>query len=621
MPSLANASVVANQSNSRLANGTVFALTDDPTVNGTADPLISGDEDPTRVTIVSAPVFRVQKISTDLTGDPAVLMAGETLQYTVTVKNIGNEDAVNVTLRDAVPPNTTYVAGSTTLNGAAVADVAGLSPLVSGMPINSPANPGPGSMPADASVSPTNVATITFNVVVSATVPDGTVISNQGFVNAVDHGIVDQPSDDPDTSIANDPTRDIVGNLPLLYAEKRVALFVDLGSPGVIDPGDTLRYTITVQNSATIAATGVVLTDAVPANTTYVANSTLLNGAPVGQPDGGVSPLASGVNAGVISPGTPTTLQFDLLVNGGTPTGTLISNQAVVDSVELPNLLTDGDGNPATGPEPTVVVVGVSQQLSITKQVTVIGGGAALPGAVLEYVVRVTNIAAVPATNVVITDNLDATTPGQLVYVNGSADDERLDSGSHFFWFDDHRKFGQQSMDRWGPAQSCCSGSAPRSTQAFRMARWSRTPAWSPGTAPHRRRTRASQSSSAVHPVPCPRSFPRSVSRFSWIWDLPASSIRATRCVTRSRHRTPGTNAATGVVLRDTVPANTTYVANSTLLNGTPFGQPDGGVSPLVLGVNAGTITPGGTSTVQFDLVVNAGTTAGHLDQQPGCGG
>jgi hypothetical protein len=28
----------------------------------------------------------------------------------------------------------------------------------------------------------------------------------------------------------------------------------------------------------------------------------------------------------------------------------VISNQAVVRSVELPNLLTDGDGNPATGP-------------------------------------------------------------------------------------------------------------------------------------------------------------------------------------------------------------------------------------------------------------------------------
>ncbi len=92
-----------------------------------------------------------------------------------------------------------------------------------------------------------------------------------------------------------------------------------------------------------------------------------------------------------------------------------------MESTELPGLLTDGDGNPATGPEPTIVVVGAGQQLAITKQVSVVGGGAAVPGSVLEYVVSVVNIAAVPATNVVIRDDLDATQPGYLVYVDGSA--------------------------------------------------------------------------------------------------------------------------------------------------------------------------------------------------------
>jgi large repetitive protein len=342
---------------------------------------------------------------------------------------------VSVVLRDLVPANTTYVAGSTTLNGVPVADSAGLSPLVNGMLIKSPANTTPGSMPADASNSQANVATITFNVVVNPNVVNGTVISNQGFVTATDSGIIDYPSDDPDTPIANDPTRDIVGNLPLLYAEKRVALSVDLGSPGIVDPGDVLRYTITIQNSAATQATGVVLRDTVPANTTYVANSTALNGLPVRQPDGGVSPLASGIDisssnltpplpgagAGTISPNARAVLQFDLRVNDGTAAGTVISNQAVVDSVEAPDLLTDGDGNPTTGPEPTVVVVGNGQQLSITKQVAVVGGGAAVAGAQLEYIVRVVNIAAVPAINVVITDDLNASQPGQLTYVNGSA--------------------------------------------------------------------------------------------------------------------------------------------------------------------------------------------------------
>jgi uncharacterized repeat protein (TIGR01451 family) len=430
-PALANGMVVTDQAIARRGNGTQLALSDDPNVNGQADPLVVGDEDPTRVTIVSAPRFLVQKISTDLNGAP--LLAGDTLRYTITVKNTGNEDAVNVTLRDAVPPvNTTYVAGSTTLNGAVVPDVGGLSPLVNGMLIHPPSNPTPGAMPADPSGSPPDTATITLLVTVNLNVPDGTVVSNQGFVSAVSQGLVDIPSDDPRTPIANDPTRDIVGNNPLLYAIKTVVLQVDLGTPGVVDPGDVLRYTITVQNSAQIPATGVVLTDAVPANTTYVADTTRLNGLPVGQPDGGTAPLASGINisssdltpplpgagAGTISPGGTASLQYDLRVNLGTPAGTLISNQAVVTSTGQPNLLTDGDGNPANGPQPTVVVVGAAQQLQISKTVAVVGGGPAVPGAQLDYVVTVLNIAAVPALNVVLTDTLPA---GQLALVAGSA--------------------------------------------------------------------------------------------------------------------------------------------------------------------------------------------------------
>ena len=53
------------------------------------DPNLSGDEDPTETLIASAPVFEVLKTSTVMSGDPNILMAGETLRYTLTIKNIG----------------------------------------------------------------------------------------------------------------------------------------------------------------------------------------------------------------------------------------------------------------------------------------------------------------------------------------------------------------------------------------------------------------------------------------------------------------------------------------------------------------------------------------------------
>ncbi len=419
VPVIANGTVVLNQA--RALFGTVpLALSDDPTVNGPANPDVAGDEDPTRLLIESAPQLVVEKISTYLGADPNLLMAGDTLRYTITVRNIGTDHAHGVVLRDLVPANTTYVAGSTTLNGLTLADGPNGSPLINGIAIHSPAETTAGVVRADnpANVA-ANVVTITFNVIVDPNAVDGTILANQAFVTGNDVNR-EVPSDDPRTPVINDPTRDVVGNLPLMYAEKLVALRTDNATPGVVDPLDTLRYTIRIYNNGKAPATQVVLRDNVPQYTSWVANSLTLNGQPVGQPDGGVSPLIAGINIGTLNPGQVAVVQFDLQVNAGTASGTLISNQATVASAGLPPLLTDGDGNPATGPEPTVVVVGGTQTLTISKQVAVVGGGAALPGAEVEYVVIVRNIAPVPATLVRIVDDLGAAA-GQLTYVNGSA--------------------------------------------------------------------------------------------------------------------------------------------------------------------------------------------------------
>ena len=412
---IANGTLVANQSALR-ENGT--PLSDDPNVNGPSDPFDPNDQDPTVVQIASGPLLRVQKISTDLSGDPNVLNPGDTLRYTITVKNVGGEDVTDASFRDSVPANTQYVAGSTTLNGVAVADgPGGSSPLATGIPIYAPGDPTPGVLRADPVPGANNVATIVFDVTIDAGVVDGTVISNQAFVAAT-RVVPEQPSDDPNTATPDDPTRDVVGSVPLLFAPKAAALLLDGGSFGIVDPLDTLHYTITIYNNGAVPATGVVLTDSVPANTTYVANSTTVNGSPV--PDGPSGfPLATGLALPDIALGANVVVGFNLQVNAGVASGTQIVNQATVTTNETPNVLTDGDGNPATGPEPTIVVVGDQQALTITKQVVVVGGGVVLGNSTLEYLVRVTNVASVPANGVVITD--DVATSGWLTLVPGSA--------------------------------------------------------------------------------------------------------------------------------------------------------------------------------------------------------
>ncbi|MDX2479505.1 MAG: hypothetical protein QNK24_04105 [Desulfuromusa sp.] len=395
------------------------------------DPAAVGDEDPTTTLISSAPTFEVLKTSTILNGDPAVLLAGESLRYTITVKNIGNENAVDVVLQDYTPNNTIYVAESTTLNGTAVADTSGgVNPLHSGILLNAAEDATPGYLRADRIVGANNVATVTFDVMVDMAAMDGLIIENQGLVtgNGVGSGAFpEQPSDDPTTPAVDDSTRNIVGNMPLLYTQKSVEIFTDNGSAGIVDSSDVLRYRFIINNSGAIPATVVTLLDHVPNNTTYIADSLRLNGLSTGS-DGGVLPLIAGLlvnsddnpGAGIVSPGASAEITFEVQVNIGTATGTIINNQGTVSSAELVPGLTDADGLASNGYQPTVIVVGAVQLLSITKTVTVVNGSSAEPGSELAYVVRVSNVGSLPAIQVVLTDDLNLPLGHLISYIAGS---------------------------------------------------------------------------------------------------------------------------------------------------------------------------------------------------------
>src|SRR5262249_52087165 len=82
--------------------------------------------------------------------------------------------------------------------------------------------------------------------------------------------------------------------------------------------------------------------------------------------------------------------------------------------------LTDGTPGVLDFQDAHTVTVVVSK-LTITKQVSVVGGGAALPGGQLDYLVHVTNASPIPVTPVVITDDLNSAGAGRLTFVNPAA--------------------------------------------------------------------------------------------------------------------------------------------------------------------------------------------------------
>lgn len=156
---------------------------------------------------------------------------------------------------------------------------------------------------------------------------------------------------------------------------------VDVNGGSVV-PGDVLEYTIGIANTGNDGATQLVLTDPIPANTTYVPGSLVVaTGANAGaktdaagddQANFATTPtnrvvfrLGAGANAasgGTLAAGQSTSVRFRVTVNADVADATVISNQGSVAYVS------ETLEEEASGPTPVASVTVANQaDLSITK--------------------------------------------------------------------------------------------------------------------------------------------------------------------------------------------------------------------------------------------------------------
>lgn len=382
----------------------------------------ASDDDATLTRIGARPIVSLEKADVDADGAP--LVPGDVITYVITGENTGNELAVGATVFDTVPGNTDYVVGSTTLNNVPVADVGGTTALATGLEVQSPGSAA-GELAVDVPF------TVTFQVTVGEDLAPGAVLTNQA--QAVFAGSASGPqapvlSDDPDTGAGGDATMSVLSGGSSVDATKTVR-DVDGGSA---TPEDELVYTITVRNFGDTEATLVRLVDVIPSGTAYLdgslvydadgagpgAASALTDADDVDAGDFGVTaPGTVTVTHGVLAAGSEFTLEFRVIVDAGLASGTIISNQGMVQRAEGPDEPTDVDGNDADGDEATRLVIGQLPVLALSKTVDDINGGAIAPGDTLRYTLILENVGAADATGVSITDVLP---PAGTSYVAGS---------------------------------------------------------------------------------------------------------------------------------------------------------------------------------------------------------
>src|SRR5215475_4523348 len=235
-------------------------------------------------------------------------------------------------------------------------------------------------------------------------------------------------------------------------------LVMTKGGPATMNPGQLGQFTLNVQNTGHSDAWNATIVDKLPTGTTGgMCNMTpQVLSARVFQADGitpvaGKGPLTAGTDYTLSYSGAPAcTLTLNMLSAAAVigPTQRLIvtyqtqldantQNGATLTNVAGATLWFNGPSSDTgrqsyactlTNGTPGVLdcqdahtVTVVIPALTITKQVTAVGGGAVVPGGQLDYLVHVTNTSANPVNPVVITDNLNAAGAGALTYVAGTA--------------------------------------------------------------------------------------------------------------------------------------------------------------------------------------------------------
>lgn len=366
-------------------DGNVTAITNTATISGNepdANPLNNSATDSTPIEAGSVSIdLEVAK-----TADVATVGAGDLITYDLEVCNSGNGNATGVVLSETVPQHTTFeVAGSSPGwscgNGAPAGTLCTLA--LGTIPAGSCGGGGGGVLVEGSSV------VRTFRVRVVSPIPSGvTQIHNAVAVFG------DQPDEDPSDDTDEDD-RPVVEPLDLQIVKS------DGGASTA--PGGGVSYVLDISNQSLRSATGVTVSETVPANTTFNAGASspgwsCANGAPAGSP----CMLAIGALPGA---GGSTSRVFAVVVDSPLPGGTTsIDNTATVtdDGINGP----DANAADNTASDSTPVDAGAtSVDLVIDKDD---GGISTTPASVVPYVLTYSNVGNIGATGVILTETVPA---------------------------------------------------------------------------------------------------------------------------------------------------------------------------------------------------------------------
>ena len=321
-------------------------------------------------------------------------MVDHVVPVTLTFTNTGTAPAYDIVIEDVF--DTT------------IWDVASIMAVTTPAGYTFASTAGPGATDQTVSYSVTNSMTdfiaagatqvFTFNIALRSDITPPTTLNNTATVTEANS----MPGVDANERDLSDIVAMTSLPIPVLDSTKTVTLVADTNASGGASPSEVLEYTIVVTNTGAGDANNVTVVDAPDANGTLNVGSvtTTIGVVSIGNTAGDA---LVDVAVGTIPAGGSVTIVYRVTINDPLADGvTELVNQGLIESDETPDLNTD---DPSTGTEddPTTIPVDAAPDLVVTKTD---GGISTVEGGVVVYTISYSNIGTQDATGVVITESV-----------------------------------------------------------------------------------------------------------------------------------------------------------------------------------------------------------------------